>query len=151
MKQRPPIVRTLDASLYARIAGELRKNLPGKVIIDIDRGMDEKGKSIVTLRCRYPEVAKKVIAKVLGEEYVESETEVTETKPKQWWQRSIASGMGEGKSRSGSNLSTGMTAYAKKFQEDVGKTRKRIYQATRQYEKDAEEGRQGYKRRRRTI
>ncbi|MCG2735918.1 MAG: hypothetical protein L6282_05930 [Candidatus Methanoperedenaceae archaeon] len=44
MKQRPPVVRVLDASVYTKIAGELRKSLPGKVVIDIDRAVDARWK-----------------------------------------------------------------------------------------------------------
>ncbi len=149
MKPMPPVVRTLDASVYTKIAGELRKNLPGKVIIDIDRGRNEKGQSIVHLRCKYPEVAKRVIASVLGEEYVEPEIEdMPEKRPtRQWWQRSIDSGIGGGRSRDPSSLRRSADMYAKNFQADLERTRKRMYKATQRYEDDIQEGVQGFKRR----
>lgn len=132
MKTRPPIVRTLDAHLYSQIAGELRKRLPGKVIIEIDRGMDMKGKSVVTLRCRHPEIAKKTIAEVLGEEYIEPEIGEDLPQPRQWWQRSIDSCMGGGRARDAGDLRKSMYIYAKKFQADTAKVRERIYKKKRE-------------------
>ncbi|MEW5760748.1 MAG: hypothetical protein AB1779_08275 [Candidatus Thermoplasmatota archaeon] len=126
MKPRPPVVRTLDAHLYSEIAGEIRKNLPGKVMIEIDRGMDEEGRSVVHLRSKYPEIAKMVIAKVLGEEYIEPEEEVEETERKEWWQRSIESSMGR-HLRDPVNLRKNMYAYLKKFQTETSKLREKLY------------------------
>jgi len=129
LEQKPPVVRVLDAGTYSKIAGELRKRLPGKVVIDIDRGMDESGKSIVALRCRYPEVAKMVIAEVLGEKYVPPEIseEDLEESPREHWQRGMDSIMG-GRVRDARELRKGMNSYARRFQLDMlRKTRK--YQA----------------------
>lgn len=147
MKPRPSIVRTLDAHLYTEIAGELRKNLPGHVMLDLDRGIDENGKRIVTLRCRYPEVAKRAIAKVLGEEYAEPEIkDLPPDKHRQWWQRSIDSGMGGGRSRDSGSLQRSWAAYAKGFQADIERTSRRISKATRGYEEDVREGTKGFKK-----
>ena len=125
MKPRPPVVRVLDASIYTKIAGDLRKNLPGKVIIEIDRVMNAEGKKIVLLRCRQPETAKKVIDDVLGEEYIEPEMDEDFAPRKEWWQRSIDSGMG-GRSRDSDELRKSMSSYARQFQGDVLKMRKRM-------------------------
>jgi len=128
LKQKPPVVRVLDAGTYSKIAGELRKQLPGKVIIDIDRGMDERGRSIVMLRCRYPEIAKRVIAEVLGEEYVAPE--ISEDLPeerREHWQRGMDSIMG-GRSRDTRDLKEGAASYARKFHADMLR-RTRKYQA----------------------
>ncbi|MBC8521925.1 MAG: hypothetical protein H8D26_08075 [Methanomicrobia archaeon] len=94
MKAKPPVFRTLDASVYKKIAGELRVRLPGHVMIDVDRGKDEYGRSVVMLRCKQPGVAKKVIADILGEEYIEPEIEKNAfpKKRKEWWQRSLGYG-----------------------------------------------------------
>lgn len=92
MKQKPPVFRTLDAYEYKKIAGELRAKLPGHVLIDVDRGKDENGRSIVMLRCRQPRVANKVIADILGEEYIEPEIEKSRSGSRgrrEWWQRSM--------------------------------------------------------------
>jgi len=98
-------------------------------MLDIDRGMDEKGRSIVTLRCKYPEVAKKVIENVLGEEYIEPEIEdlPVPERTRQWWQRSIDSGMGGRGSRDLGTLRKNTYKYTKGFQEDTKKVRERIY------------------------
>ena len=91
MKPKPAVFRTLDASLYKKIAGELRGRLPGHVMIDVDRSKDENGRSIVMLRCKQPEVANKVLAEMLGEEYIEPELEETDLPEKriEWWQRGL--------------------------------------------------------------
>lgn len=130
MKPRPPVVRVLDASVYTRIAGDLRKNLPGKVIIEIDRAMDAEGKKIVLLRCKQAETAKKVIADVLGEEYIEPEMDEDFTPRKEWWQRSIDSGMG-GRSRDPGELRKSTSSYARQFQSDILKIRKRMEDSRR--------------------
>jgi len=94
MKPKPPVFRTLDAYVYKKIAGELRVRLPGHVMIDVDRGKDENGRSVVMLRCKQPRVANKVIADILGEEYIEPEIEKKgfPKKRKEWWQRSLGYG-----------------------------------------------------------
>ncbi len=91
MKPKPVVFRTLDASLYKKIAGELRVRLPGHVMIDVDRSKDEKGRSIVLLRCKQPRVASKAIAEILGEEYIEPEIgeKGLPNKRKEWWQRGL--------------------------------------------------------------
>ncbi len=93
MKPKPPVFRTLDASIYKKIAGELRGRLPGHIIVDIDRGKAKNGRSIVMLRCKQQEVAKKVLADILGEEYIEPEIEEHfPEKRKEWWKRSMEYG-----------------------------------------------------------
>ncbi len=91
MKPKPPVFRTLDASLYKKIAGELRVRLPGHVMIDVDRSKDENGRSIVLLRCKQPRVASKAIADILGEVYIEPEIveKGFQNKRKEWWQRGL--------------------------------------------------------------
>lgn len=129
MKQRPPVVRALDASVYTKIAGELRRSLPGEVILDIDRAVDAEGKKIVLLRCRQPEIARQAIANALGEEYQEpeAEEEYLPTGRKEWWQRGIDSGMG-GHTRDSGELIEGMNSYAQQFQRDILTVRKRMFE-----------------------
>ncbi len=126
MKPRLPVVRVLDASTYTKIAGDLRKNLPRKVIIDVERARDEDGKKIVLLRCRQPEAAKMAIADVLGEEYAIPEVEdELPPKRKEWWQRSVDAGMG-GHHRDSAELRSDMDSYAKQFQQDILRVRRRM-------------------------
>ena len=128
MKQRPPVVRVLDASVYTKIAGELRKSLPGKVVIDIDRAVDADGKKIVLLRSRQPEIARMAIADALGEEHAPPEVEEElPQRRKEWWQRGIDSGLG-GHTRDPGELREGMNSYAHQFQKDIQNVRKRMFE-----------------------
>lgn len=128
MKSKPPVFRTLDAYEYKKIAGELRARLPGHVLIDVDRGKDENGKSIVMLRCRQPRVAKKVIADILGEEYIEPEIEEEDfpEKRREWWQRSIQMYFGD--TRGDANeIRKSVEGYRKRFQSDALRVRRRMF------------------------
>jgi len=137
MKPKPPIVRELDQSLYTRISGEIRKNLPGKVMVDIERGRNAEGRKIVFIRCRQPEVAAKVIAEVLGEEYIESEpTDNTPVKHKDWWQRSIASGMGGGwgsEVRATGGLKRNWNDFTRQFRSGVLEKRKEMHAGAEEF------------------
>jgi len=127
MKPKPPVFRTLDASVYKKIAGELRGRLPGHVIIDVDRSKDENGRSIVMLRCRQPEVAKKVLAGILGEEYIEPEMEEEfPEKRREWWQRSIQMYFGDNRGDSNA-ISKSIASYGKSFQSDALRVRRRMF------------------------
>jgi len=129
MKAKPPVFRTLDAYVYKKIAGELRGRLPGHVMIDVDRSKDENGKGIVMLRCKQPEVANKVLADILGEEYIEPEIEGEDLpeKRREWWQRSIQMYFG-GDNRGDSNeISKSIESYRKRFQSDALRVRKRMF------------------------
>ena len=127
MKPKPPVFRTLDASVYKKIAGELRGRLPGHVIIDIDRSKDENGRSIVMLRCRQPEVAKKVLAGILGEEYIEPDMEGEfPEKRREWWQRSIQMYFGDNRGDS-NEISKSIASYGKSFQSDALRVRRRMF------------------------
>ena len=128
MKQKPPVFRTLDAYEYKKIAGELRGRLPGHIIVDVDRSKDESGRSIVMLRCKQPGVANKVLADILGEEYIEPEIEEEKfpEKRKEWWQRSIQ--MYFGNNRGDSNeISKSIASYGKSFQSDALRVRRRMF------------------------
>lgn len=129
MKPRPPVVRVLDASLYTKIAGDLRKSLPGKVIIDIDRSVDADGKKIVLLRCSQTEIARMAIAEVLGEEYQEPEVDedALPLPRKEFWQRGMDSIIG-GYTRDTGELREGMNSYARQFQKDIIATRKTMFE-----------------------
>lgn len=127
MKPIPPVFRTLDASVYKKIAGELRGRLPGHVMIDVDRGKDENGKSIVMLRCKQPEVAKKVLAGILGEEYIEPEIEEDfPEKRREWWQRSIQMYFGD-KRGDANEIRKSVEGYRKRFQSDALRVRRRMF------------------------
>lgn len=128
MKQKPPVFRTLDAYVYKKIAGELRGRLPGHIIVDVDRSKDESGKSVVLLRCKQPGVAKKVLAEILGEEYIEPKIDEKDLpeKRKEWWQRSIQ--MYLGKDRGNSNeISNSIASYGKRFQSDALQVKRRMF------------------------
>ncbi len=129
MKPKPPVFRTLDASLYKKIAGELRGRLPGHVMIDVDRSKDENGKSIVLLRCKQPEVAKKVLAEILGEEYIEPEIEETDLPEKriEWWQRSIQRHFGGDNRGDANEMRKDIASYRKRFQSDTLRIKKRMF------------------------
>lgn len=126
MRPRPPVFRVLAASTYTKIAGDLRKNLPGKVLIDVERARDGAGKKVVLLRCRQPEAAKMAIADILGEEYTVPEAkDELPPKKKEWWQRSVDSGMG-GFRRDAGELAAEMNSYTRQFQKDILKIRGEI-------------------------
>ena len=129
MKPKPPVFRTLDASLYKKIAGELRGRLPGHVMLDVDRSKDENGKSIVLLRCKQPEVAKKVLAEILGEEYIEPEIEETDLPEKriEWWQRSIQRQFGGDNRGDANEMRNDIASYRKRFQSDTLRIKKRMH------------------------
>ncbi|MBU4075686.1 MAG: hypothetical protein KKD46_04830 [Euryarchaeota archaeon] len=129
MKQRPPVVRVLDASVYTKIAGELRKSLPGKVVIDIDRAVDARWKEDRFTEVKtQPEIARMAIADALGEEHAPPEVEEElPQRRKEWWQRSIDSGLG-GHTRDPGELREGMNSYAHQFQKDIQNVRKRMFE-----------------------
>ncbi|MBC8522112.1 MAG: hypothetical protein H8D26_09045 [Methanomicrobia archaeon] len=129
MKAKPPVFRTLDASLYKKIAGEVRGRLPGHVMIDVDRGKDENGRGIVLLRCKQPEVAKKVLADILGEEYIEPEIEEEDLpeKRREWWQRSIQMYFGGDNRGDADEIRKSVEGYRKRFQSDALRVRRRMF------------------------
>lgn len=130
MKQKPPVFRTLDASLYKRIAGQYRGRLPGHVIVDIDRRKDENGRATVALRCKQPEVAKRVLADILGEEYVEptlSYADLEEERPREWWQRSMDMAFGGSKRGNSGEVQKGIHSYGKRFQMDAMRVKRRMF------------------------
>ncbi len=129
MKPKPAVFRTLDASLYKKIAGELCGRLPGHVMIDVDRSKDENGKSIVLLRCKQPEVAKKVLAEILGEEYIEPEIEEADLPEKriEWWQRSIQRHFGGDNRGDANERRNDIASYRKRFQSDTLRIKKRMF------------------------
>lgn len=128
MKPKSPVFRTLDAYVYRKIAGELRVRLPGHVMIDVDRGKDEYGRSVVILRCKQPEVAKKVLADILGEEYIEPEIEEDlPEKREEWWQRSMQMYFGGGNRGDSNEIRNEIESYRKRFQSDALRVRKRMF------------------------
>ncbi len=90
-------------------------------MLDVDRSKDENGKSIVLLRCKQPEVAKKVLAEILGEEYIEPEIEETDLpeKRKEWWQRSIQRQFGGDNRGDANEMRNDIASYRKRFQSDT--------------------------------
>ncbi|MDI6905077.1 MAG: hypothetical protein QMD13_06270 [Candidatus Bathyarchaeia archaeon] len=65
MKARGKVVVELDYSVYKKMIGAIRSNLPSHVYISPER-ITKEGRKVVKLWCMYPKTGKVAVERALG-------------------------------------------------------------------------------------